>query len=220
MHTMNHSNSLKYGHPLFNPDSGGHALPDDPREIDAVLRATELCFAAHPYFLERFGTRGRLFANSDGGYLVAITDTSQSHVHEQVLWLSRVLSARGMPSLLMEVHLLFLHAELRKRVPEDTLRFTRLRRAATRLRTLRLARMAQADFDAVAAEFSASAGPGIDNAGCLLAAAVCDERGGWTEAVPSLVKWLGDSARFSPRWCSAVNLAIVRARSMALPAPP
>jgi hypothetical protein len=79
--------------------------------------------------------------------------------------------------------------------------------------------MSQDDFDAVVAEFNATSGPGIDNAACLLAAAVCDERGGWTEAVPSLVKWLGDPGRFSPEWCGAVNLAIGQARSMALPAP-
>ena len=217
---MNLSNSLSYGHPLFNPDSGGHALPDDPREIDAVLRATELCFDAHPYFPQRFGDRGRLFANSDGGYLVSLTSAWQSYVNEQVLWLAQVLSARGMPSWLMEVHLLFLHAELRKRVPDGSLRFAKLRRAASLLRTLRRARMAQQDFDAVAAEFGATSGPGIDNAGCLLAAAVCDERGGSTEAVPSLLKWLGDPGRFSPQWCSAVNLAIAQARSTALPAPP
>ena len=44
-------------HRLFNPDSGGHPLPHDPREIDEVLQATQRCFDAHPYFLARFGAR-------------------------------------------------------------------------------------------------------------------------------------------------------------------
>jgi len=202
-------------HRLFNPDSGGHPLPHDPREIDAVLQATQRCFDAHPYFLARFGARGRSFANSDGGYLVTLTYTWQSHVHEQVSWLAQLLSARGMPSWLMEVHLQYLHQELRRRVPDGGWRFAKLRRAATRLRSLRCSRMAQEDFDAVVTGFDAEAGPGIGNAGGLLAAAVCDERGGWVEAVPSLIEWLADRGRFSPRWCSAVDHALAQARSTA-----
>ncbi len=204
-------------HPLFNPDSGRHALPRDPREIAAVLQATQRCYDAHPYYLARYGARGRAFAHADGGYLVTLTDTWQSHVHEQVSWLAGLLAARGMPTWLMEVHLGLLHEELRTRVPQGSLRYAKLRRAATRLRKLRCARMAQEDFDALAAEFNATAGPGIANAGCLLAAAVCDERGGQAEALPSLLKWLVDPDRFSPRWCEAVAQAVARARALPVP---
>ena len=38
-------------HPLFNADAGDHPLPDDPREIDAVLQATQRCYDQHPYFI-------------------------------------------------------------------------------------------------------------------------------------------------------------------------
>ena len=210
--------SMDGNHRLFNPDSGGHPLPNDPREIDAVLQATERCFDAHPYFIARYGERGRSFANSDGGYLVTLTYSWQSHVDEQVAWLAQLLSARGMPSWLMELHLQCLHQELRRRLPEGSTRFAKLRRAATRLRKLRCSRMAQEDFDAIAAGFDAAAGPDIANVGGLLAAAVCDERGGWLEAVPSLVEWLADRERFAPRWCGAVHQALADARASALPA--
>lgn len=77
--------------------------------------------------------------------------------------------------------------------------------------------MAQGDFDAVAADFELTAGAGIDNVGCLLASAVCDERGGSDRAVPSLVTWLSDTGRFSQRWCSAVAHAIASAQAMPVP---
>jgi hypothetical protein len=204
-------------HPLYNPDSGRHALPHDPREIAAVLRATQRCYDAHPYYLARYGARGRRFSQSDGGYLVTLASAWQGHVHEQVAWLASLLAARGMPCWLMECHLRILQEELCRGIPEDHARFARLGRAAHRLRMRRLARMAQADFDAVAAEFEAAAGPGIDNAGGLLAGAVCDERGGSAEALPRLLEWLRDPGRFSPRWCAAVDQAIARARATPVP---
>ena len=207
-------------HPLFNPDSGRHPLPDDPREIAAVLQAAQRSYDMHPYYLARYGERGRTFTHSDGGYLVTLTTTWQSYVDEQISWLSSLLAARGMPSWLMETHLLQLHQALRSKVPEGAARFTKLRRASTRLRKLRCARMAQADFDAVADQFNATAGPGIGNAGGLIAAAVCDERGGSAEALPTLLKWLADPARFPPAWCFAVAQAVVRAQAAPIPAAP
>lgn len=206
-----------FNNPLFNADSGGHPLPSDPREIAAVLQATQRCYDANPYYHARYGARGRAFAHADGGYLVTLTNTLQSYVHEQVSWLARLLSARGMPSWLLEVHLQVLQEELNSRFMSSTARFAKLGRAADRLRKLRCARMAPGDFDAIATEFNLAAGSGIDNAGCLLAAAVCDERGGSAQAVPSLVKWLGDTERFSQRWCRAVAQAIDRARAMPVP---
>ncbi len=217
---MWHAAPAPHDHPLFNPDAGSHALPADPREIDAVLAATQRCYAAHPYFQARYGARGRSFTNSDGGYLVTLTTTWQSHVHEQVHWLCDLLAARGMPSWLMEVHLQLLHEELLLRIRGESARLAKLKVAGSRLREQRLARMAQADFDAIAQAFDTAAGPGIDNAGCLIPAAMCDERGGRDQSVPSLVRWLADPARFPARWCEAVAQALRQARSTARLAAP
>lgn len=206
-------------HPLFNADAGQHPLPDDPQEIDAVLQATRHCYELHPYFMARYGARGVAFTNSDGGWLVCLSHTWQSHVHEQVAWLSDLLAARGMPSWLMELHLLLLHEALRQRLPGQGLRFAKLRRAATRLRQQRCARMAQADFDAIADRFDAQAGPELANAGRLIVAAVCDERGGRDQAVPSLMKWLADPGRFTPRWCAEAARALAAARATPLAVP-
>lgn len=216
---MSHAGPPPGRHPLHNPDAGQHPLPEDPREIDAVLQATRRCYAEHPYFMARYGERGLAFTNSDGGWLVVLSTAWQSHVHEQVSWLCDLLAARGMPSWLMEVHLMLLHQALRERLPGQALRFARLRRAATRLRQQRCARMAQADFDAIAEHFQAQAGPDLANAGRLIVAAVCDERGGRDQAVPSLLRWLADPGRFPARWCCAVDEALVQARATPMPAP-
>jgi len=216
---MNHPDTPPGPHPLFNADAGQYPLPDDPREIAAVLQATQRCYDAHPYFMARYGARGLAFTNSDGGWLVGLSNTAQSHVHEQVAWLSDLLAARGMPSWLMELHLLLLHQALRERLPGEGQRFAKLRRAATRLRQQRCARMAQADFDAIAAYFEAQAGPELANAGRLIVAAVCDERGGRDQAVPSLLKWLADPGRFTARWCAAVDVAVAQARATPVAAP-
>lgn len=214
---MSQTGRPEYTNPLFNPDSGSHPLPSDPLEIEAVLQATQRSYDTNPYYHARYGTRGRAFAHADGGYLVTLTNTWQSYVNEQVSWLASLLAARGMPSWLLEVHLHVLQEELNSRVPSGTARFAKLGRAADRLRKLRCARMAQGDFDAVAADFNLTAGAGIDNVGCLLASAVCDERGGSAQAVASLVTWLSDTERFSQCWCSAAARAIAGARAMPLP---
>lgn len=209
-----------YGHPLYNPDAGQHPLPEDPHEIEAVLAATQRCYDAHPYFMARYGARGVAFTNSDGGYLVTLTTAWQSHVNEQVDWLAGLLAARGMPTWLMEEHLDYLQQELRERIRGQARRLAKLASAARRLRRQRCARMAQADFDAVAAAFDASAGPGLANAGVLITAAVCDERSGRDQALPSLLKWLADPARFTPVWCHAVARAVARARATPVPGRP
>lgn len=108
--------------PLFNPDSGSHPLPSDPHEIAAVLQATQRCYDANPYYHARYGVRGRSFAHADGGYLVTLTNSWQSYVHEQVSWLASLLAARGMPSWLLEVHLQVLQEELNSRGKRPALR--------------------------------------------------------------------------------------------------
>jgi hypothetical protein len=67
----------------------------------------------------------------------------------------------------------------------------------------------------MAAAFDAASGGGLRGAGALVIAAVCDESCGYSEAVPSLTKWLCDTGRFSPQWCEAVTETLSRARSLA-----
>lgn len=205
----------KPAHPLQNPESGNHPLPDDPREIEAVLRTVRRCYDLHPYFALRYGRRGEAFCRSDGGYLATLANHSLSYVIEQVVWVATVLANRGMPRWLMEVHLELLVEELSAAVAARTAAYGKLGQAAQMLRETRQALIGQADFDVLAADFEVTAGGELANAGGLIVAAVCDEQCGLAQAVPSLTGWLGDSNRFSAPWCAAVTDTLARARALA-----
>jgi hypothetical protein len=202
-------------HPLFNPDAGQHPLPVDEREIQAVLRSTLRCYEEHPYFFARYGERGEAYARSDGGYLATLTEYPQHHVDAQVAWLARMLVSRGLPRWLMEAHLCLLAEELIVAVPERAASYSKLQHAARGLCEEREAQIASSDFEILVANFEAASGAGLERAGGLLVAAVCDECCGLNEAVSSLVSWLGDPGRFSLRWCAAVAATLEQARELA-----
>jgi hypothetical protein len=200
---------------LYHADAGNHPLPSDPREIEAVLIAASRCCEDHPYLLRRYGARGVAYIRSDDGYLATLVDHPQPYVDNQISWLARLLANRGMPRWLLETHLEILCVELSAAVPERAGHYARLQDAAQLLRTERQACIAPTDFDQQAAAFELASGAGLRNAGPLLVAAVCDEYGGLSEAVPSLVSWLGDDRRFSGRWCAALAESLVRVRRLA-----
>ncbi|MDP3540800.1 MAG: hypothetical protein Q8S26_19040 [Azonexus sp.] len=204
----------KPAHSLHNPEAGNHPLPEDPREIKAVLRATKRCYRRHPYFARRYEQRGAAFARSDAGYLATLTTHPQSHVDDQVAWLAGVLACRGMPRWLMEEHLELLFEELSQAVPARADDFQKLRSAAAVLRAERQAWIRQADFEILSANFASTAGPSLKNAGGLLVAAVCDECCGLPHSVSSLTLWLSNPERFPVKWCSAVSETLAQARAL------
>ena len=55
---------------------------------------------------------------SDSGWLATLPGLSAAAVEHQVRWLGTLLAARGMPRLLMEEHLVVLHDELCRALPE------------------------------------------------------------------------------------------------------
>jgi len=70
-----------------------------------VERAATVIWRAFPYFAWRFDGRGRAFGRSDAGYLTTLVDLPPTMRDAQVLWLAKLLSSRGMPSLLLDVQL-------------------------------------------------------------------------------------------------------------------
>lgn len=207
--------AAKTSHPLFNADAGNHPLPHDRRVIAAVLRATGRCYQIHPYFVARYGTRGEVFARSDGGYLATLVEQSEAYLRDQVYWLAGVLSNRGMPRWLMESHLDLLHEELCAANPPHAPKYGKLRRASDALAEARRAWIPQETFEAIAADFDASAGGLLGNMGGTIVSSVCDETCGLPNAVSSLTRWLADPDRFPGQWCSAVEKTVAVARTVA-----
>lgn len=182
----------------LNPATGDVPVPEDRREIDAALRAGKLSLRIFPYLTWRYGERGRKFTQSDSAWLVWLTRHDQELVYQQITWLRSVLSSRGMPSWILDVHLTVLSRQLMRTVPENEQKYRSLTTSATRLRHAREDKISPARVERLVSEFAVTLrhGPSLLLTGTarLILAAVADEKLGVKNAVGSLVAWLLDSA--------------------------
>src|SRR3954453_19243534 len=142
-------------HPVavLNPAAGRHAIPDDVREIQAALRAGEWSWRRFPYYAWRYGEKGAAFTRSDSAWIVTLANSPQAVVDKQVRWLGTLLSSRGMPQWLLQVHLEGLYEELTTTLPDKRLLYERLPHAATMLHELRRQHLSDELFESLAAEF-------------------------------------------------------------------
>lgn len=203
----------------LNPHAGTHAVPSDLREVEAALLAGEDTWRRFSYYEARYGERGRHFTRSDSAWLATLAREDAPQAVEHVRWLARVLAARGMPRLLLELHLQQLHDTLVARVPERRDCYRGLLLAAEQLRderegVLHAARV-EALLHAHGPTLHDEMGIAPAEAATLAIAAVADEKHGIAQAVPSLMSWLGDASRFSPAWVAALQRTLIAARSPA-----
>jgi len=203
----------------INPDAGRHPVPSDRREVQAAKDAALLCWQRFPYFELRYGERGMRFAKSDGAWLVTLCQYDQARIDQQVQWLGRVLAARGMPTLLLQVHLEILADRLVAAIPENHLSYQKLLVAATRLREKRCELIDDDCSRTLDEEFDQSVGPiyreRVGHAGSLLAAAVADELNGSAGSVDSIRQWMTDASRFDSVWINIVEETLAKAYAYA-----
>lgn len=201
----------------LNPEAGDHAVTREPRELEAVKRASERSWQEFPYYGMRYGERGQRFGLSDGAWLVTLCDARPDVALEQIHWLGSTLSSRGMPQFLLETHLEFLREELAQSVPDRRPRYQRLRQYAEALRGQRQSRIPEPEFQSLAAAFESRAGQSfkLPGMGEILVSAVADEAAGVERAVSSLEPWACDPARFPEPWIEAVRSTIEEARAQA-----
>ena len=203
----------------INPEAGRHPLPADAREVQASIRAGDMCWQRFPYFGHRYGERGRRFARSDAAWQATLCQYEPEQILQQVRWLGRVLAARGMPTLLLQVQLEILVEELAVAIPEKKADYEKLLPAAADLQASRRKHLTDEQLEALAAEFDRAVGPEwsarYPRTGALLGAAVADELEGSEGAVESLRPWLTDAARFPAAWIAAVAATLVQARRQA-----
>lgn len=200
----------------INPFAGVHPVTASAAELEAVRRTTEASLREAPYYLERYGERGRLFGGSDGAWLVTVARGDADFVEKQVLWLGRVLAARGMPRWLLQRYLETLHDELIYRNPGHGGRYRALVDVCALLRDQQRRHLPETDARALAAAFEVDTDPAwaarLPNMGRILAGAVADEAAGLANAVESVEPWATDSARFPDRWITAVRAALANGR--------
>ncbi|WP_229117424.1 hypothetical protein [Enemella dayhoffiae] len=190
-----------------NPEAGDHWVTTDPAALEAVTEAIRTSYAAFPYWEARFGVRGRAFSASDSGWLVTIAAEEPAQAYAQVRWLAGVLAARGMPTVLLDEHLLTLADALTRHCPGDESRPEVLRLAGEQLRHRRTEVIDADRAGELAAAFDRATAhlPGaVPNCGELIVSSVCDERDE-PAAVGALVQWLADPERFGAGWIAAVE---------------
>jgi heme oxygenase len=202
----------------LNPEAGAHAVPDDPGEVEAAIRAGQRCWLEYPYFAWRFGERGRRYTHSDGAWLVTLAARDQTVINAQVEWLGVVLASRGIPRLLLQRHLELLYEELIAQMPEQRAAdYRKLLAAADYLAEQRRAIIADAELDAICTQFEQAVGPDwrarLPGIGSLLVSATTDQVWGIEQAVNSLKSWLTDPQRFPPSWIAAVHAALQQAQA-------
>lgn len=205
---------------MLNPlnfEAGATPMPADPREIKAAIRAGEITHRAFPYYGFRYGERGVRFTRSDSAFLATLPGHKPEILWRQVDWLAGVLSNRGMPSWLLEVHLGTLARQLSRAVPERSQQYRDLLDASQALGERRRAQISDEAMRTLGRTFATEAGIAPTRlsvgTGALLAAAVADERAGIPNAVTSIEEYFTDRTIFNTRFIDAARATIRRARA-------
>lgn len=208
---------------VINPSAGTYPVTSDPHEVAASVAAGERSWREFPYYEARYGDRGRMFSHSDSAWLSLIAEGPQEQVNAEVMWLGSVLSSRGMPQLLMEQHLRFLHEALCAAVPERCEVYDRLLGAAEILRGLRIGQIGEETCRRLADEFDRRVGPEwsgrFPHMGELMVSAAADERLGIGKSVEALEEWVTDPQRFPAEWIEAARDTLNSARGGTVESP-
>jgi heme oxygenase len=203
----------------INPEAGNHPMPDDKHEIQAALKASDRGWTEFPYYEHRYGERGKRFSDSDTCWLVTLTRLDQESMQRQIEWIGRVLATRGMPQIMLEKTLKYLHEELTIAIPDNTATYDKLLTSAEILRKARTQLISEKELESLSNEFDQFAGAELSkqfkNTGRLLVASVVDEKNGITGAISALQEWVTDEARFPNTWISGVKDIINKTTAIA-----
>jgi len=201
----------------INPEAGSHPIPEDEREIESALKASERGWNEFGYYAMRYTDRGKRFSDSDACWLVTLSSLDQEVVQAQIDWLCRVLAARGIPSIMLEKTLVFLYEELSCALPEKTADYHKLILSAQHLKAARDTLIDEGTFESLAEQFENSVdreqAERCRNTGRLLVSAVVDEKNGIDGATEALCGWLTDSNRFPAEWIRAVKKTVGQAQN-------
>ncbi|MEZ4453266.1 MAG: hypothetical protein R3B09_27635 [Nannocystaceae bacterium] len=194
---------------LINAESGPHAIVAAPRPLVCALIAGIRCWRDFPYLEARYGRRGRRFTSSDSAWLATLAEASPKATLHKIRWLGRLLSLRGLPSRILEAHLVCLIEELEGYGGVDRPSLRALVMAAESLRRGRARCFHDADVARLEASFATtidpqSPGSWAFEAPGLIVAAIADECNGIVGALAGLTRWLGDPKLFGEVWSEAV----------------
>lgn len=201
--------SLDFQASAVNPEAGSHAIPSDPIELAIAVRSGTRARERFPYLEARFGERGRRFTTSDSCWLLTLFPRERELAERSLVWLRKVLSSRGIPTLILEAHLEELAAELVAVYPGRAAEAARMREIIAALASRRESQVPSAKVTALALEWepklarlrTTPAGPVVP----LLASAVADERDGVPGAFEATRSWFENADGFSAEWGLAIG---------------
>jgi heme oxygenase len=204
------SKDLKYHAAAMNFEAGDHAVPQNPIEIDLALRAAKAAWEKFSYLEQRYGARGKRFTNSDSCWLVTLTHAPGQDVATKTLdWLRTVLATRGIPTVVLEVHLRTIQQAIALEFPEQIkmrAQFDLFLSNREAERRMYFGAEGQSPLiDAFNRRFQACGGLKVESAADLIASAWMDERSGVTGSLSALHNWITDVGRFSKDWIANVN---------------
>lgn len=179
-------------------EAGHHSVTTDAVLLRAALRAAHRTFEHEPYYRARYADRGARFAGSDSAWLVSLVELPEDACVGQVTWLARVLSARGMPSWLMERHLVDLVTEVEAAAGPGA--GGSLVAAASSLAATRRTVVGDEELAAAADELRAGSGGDepLAGAAALVLAAAADAATGTSRSYAPCVDWITDPERCAP----------------------
>jgi len=197
----------------INPAAGVHPIAADPLVIEAAIVAGDRAWDRWPYCRERYVDRGLAFTRSDSAWLAMLVDLPAPHASRQLDWLANVLAARGMPSLILEDHLILVHDALVEAIPPEAARFALLLDAAAELRAHRTAGLPESIAAQLEHDYQQRANDPLD-LGKLGVEAVRDECFGRRRAVDSFLDWATEE-RVGACRATALRTIVAEARAFA-----
>ncbi len=193
----------------INPEAGSHAVPQTATEIEIAFEAGKKAWTGFPYLEERFKDRGKRFTASDSCWLVSLFPLEETAIRKNIFWLRGVLSARGLPSIILETHLKEIVSLARARLsysPETYLGYSNV---VNELRMNRLQSLSEDQWNTMAndydRQFSECDGYKVTRPSSLVMSAWFDEMSGIRGANLAIENWFGDPSRFSARWIALMQ---------------
>ena len=185
-------------------------MPQDPIEIELALRAAKVAWEKYSYLEHRYGERGRRFTDSDSCWLFTLARAPREVVVTNSLeWLRRVLAVRGIPTVILEFHLMAIVLAIESEFPEQPIKkiqfFQFLADRKAERRRLVGAESRSLVVDVFDQRFRACTGFKVELAAELITSAWVDEQSGISGSLAALCNWFTDGERFSKVWVAIVH---------------
>jgi hypothetical protein len=200
---------VRYHASAINAEAGAHAVPQDPEEVEIAFLAGKNAWAQFPYLQARFGERGQRFTGSDSCWLLTLYRLDIEAIRKNILWLRGVLSVRGLPSIILELHMGEILRRLCEKWPTrrgDLTAFESIIRELNALRTKHIDQRRASEMIAKYDErLRAAVGLKFSDATKLLISARADELSGIANAFRVTESWFIDPSRFTNSWITVIN---------------